>query len=405
MATVITNIGQLVTPLGIRPARGGDMGRLRIVEEMEILVDDRGAVEAIERSVPRSHDDRIIDAHGCIVIPGFVDAHTHAVFARGREAEFLARARGVPYDGGGILASSAHLAGTSRQQLIEHARPFLGRMLAHGTTTAEVKSGYGLSTEGEIKQLRAIAELATELPLRIVSTFLGAHSFPPDIDREAYLSQLTEEMLPRVAHERLACFCDVFCDRGFYTVDEARRILNAARDAGLGLKLHADELADTGGAALAAELQAVSADHLIRASEEGLRRLAEAGVVAVLLPGTSFTLGAPYAPARVMIERGVAVAVATDFNPGSCPIYAMPLIFSLAVTRLGLTVEETLTATTLNAAAALGLAETVGSIEVGKAADLLILNLETLDQLPYYFGHNPVARTVIGGRIAWESSP
>ena len=405
MATVITHIGQLVTPLGATAARGDAMGQLHIAHNVEILIEDRGRIAQISQTVPRDGVATVIDAGGGVIVPGFVDAHTHAVFARGREEEFLARAQGVAYDGGGILASADHVAQVTLEELIAHARPFLQRMLAHGTTTAEVKSGYGLSVDGEVKLLLAIRALGADLPLTLVPTFLGAHSFPQGMSRDDYLALLIEVMLPRVKQESLATFCVVFCDRGFYTPGEARAVLLAASAAGLGLKLHADELADTGGASLAADVGATSADHLIRANRAGLERLADAGVVAVLLPGTSFTLNTRYAPARDMVAMGVPVAVASDFNPGSCPIYSMPVMISLAVSRLGLTVEEAITASTLNGAAALGMAAQTGSVEVGKLADLLVLDLDSYRQLPYYFAHNPVRTVFVAGRVVHGDPP
>ncbi|UCF09413.1 MAG: imidazolonepropionase [Candidatus Bipolaricaulota bacterium] len=396
MATLITNIGELVTPIGSEALRGSAQGALDIRNDVEILIEDV-TITRVGRRLDRRDSLEIVDAGGGVVLPGFVDAHTHAVFARSRDEEFLARATGIPYDGGGILASAAHVAECSEDELVSRSRPFLQRMLAHGTTTAEIKSGYGLSVDGEVKMLRAVRRLAETLPMRLVPTFLGAHAVPEDTSRDDYLALLIEEMIPRVKQEALATYCDVFCDRGFFSVDEARAVLVAARAAGMRPKLHADELADTGGAALAAELRATSADHLLCSSDRNLRRLAAAGVVAVLLPGTSFTLDVGYAPARRMVAMEIPVALATDFNPGSCPIYSIPVILSLAVTRLGLSIEEAITAATLNAAAALDLADVVGSIEEGKRADLLILDLERHQQIPYYFAHNPVRKVFSGG--------
>jgi imidazolonepropionase len=396
MATLITGISELITPVGMTALRGAEQGAVRVVQDAEILFED-GVIVAVGQRLDRSGRPEIVDAEGRVAVPGFVDAHTHAVFARGREDEFLARAQGVPYDGGGILASAGHVAGSSHDDLVDHARPFLQRMLLHGTTTVEIKSGYGLSVDGELKMLSAIRTLAMDLPLEVIPTFLGAHAFPEGQSRDDYLATLIEEMIPRVRQEGLAVFCDVFCDRGFYDVKEARAILLAARAAGMELKLHADELAETGGAVLAAELHACSADHLLCSDDRGLRKLAAADVVAVLLPGTSFTLKVDYARARRMVSLDLPVAVATDFNPGSCPIYSMPAIISLAVTRLGLSVEEALTAATLNAAAAVGQAAVTGSLEVGKRADLLLLGLGRYQGIPYYFAHNPVDMVFVGG--------
>ena len=272
-------------------------------------------------------------------------------------------------------------------------------MIENGTTTVEIKSGYGLSLESETKLLLAIRQLRKTVPIRVVATFLGAHAFPKGVRRDDYISTIITEMIPTVRRRRLAQFCDVFCDEGFFTTSETRTILRAARGAGLRLKLHADELADVGGAELAADLEATSADHLLRTSERGMLRLREAGVIPVLLPGTAFTLGSPYAPARRMVDLDLPVALATDFNPGTCLIYSMWIIIGLAVMKMGLTIEEALTAATLNAAAALELSSEVGSLEVGKRADLLILDLDNYRQIPYFFGHNPVRMVLRDGEV------
>ncbi|MBC7092996.1 imidazolonepropionase, partial [Candidatus Bipolaricaulota bacterium] len=343
-----------------------------------------------------------LDVEGRTVTPGLVDPHTHAVFAGSRLPEFLARARGERYTGEGILTTVAAVREASELELAQLARPRLLRMLALGTTTVEVKSGYGLSTEDELKMLRAVRRLGEELSLTLVPTFMGAHAFPPDMPREAYLQGLIEDMIPRVAAQGLAQFCDVFCDRGFYTVDEARAILSAARAAGLGLKVHADELAPVGAAELAGELAAVSADHLLHVSPAGIRALARAGTVAVLLPATAFVLDEPYPPARDLLAAGVPVALGTDFNPGSCPVASMPLVMALSVLRLGMSPEETLAAATLNAAAALGLADRVGSLEVGKHGDLVVWDVDTFAEIPYWIGHHLVHAVVQRGRQVWQ---
>ena len=324
------------------------------------------------------------------------------MFAGHREQEFLARVRGESYTGGGILTTAEAVSKCSHEELVAGGRRFVRRMLERGTTTLEIKSGYGLSVCAELKMLRAIDALRKSEPMRIVPTFLGAHAFPPGQSRTSYIRTIIDEMLPMVASEKLAAYCDVFCDRGFYTIEEARTILLAAAAVGMRLKLHADELADTEGAALAAELGATSADHLILANEAGLLRMQESGVIPVLLPGTSFTLNADYAPARKMIALGLPVALATDFNPGTSLMYAMPTVISLAVMRLGLSAPQALTAATLNAAAALDLAAHTGTIEEGKAGDLLLLDIDSIDQLPYFFDHNPVDTVVVGGRVVYD---
>ena len=399
MRTLITGIGQLATPRGRGPVGGERMNALYVRDGVEILIED-GRISRIGRALPRTGVEETIDARGKLALPGFVDPHTHAVFAGTREDEFLARARGARYDGGGILETAKAVRAASEEDLARNTRIYLRRMLAWGTTTAEVKSGYGLTPESEVRLLLAVRRARKSLPMRIVPTFLGAHAFPPDVRRDDYISSIITEMIPTVRRRRLAQFCDVFCDVGFYTVPEARTILRAARGAGLRLKLHADELADSGGAALAAELSATSADHLLRTTESGMVRMRDAGVIPVLLPGTAFTLGTDYAPARRMIELGLPVALGTDFNPGTCLIPSMPMVIGLAVMRMKMTVEEAITAATLNAAAALELADEVGSLEEGKSADIVLVELDNYRQLPYFFGHNPVKLVLHAGRVA-----
>jgi len=403
MRTLIRGIGKLVTPTGTKPASGSHLESLETCTNAAVLIEN-GIIQTVfsDASRTNTHVDHVIDAEGRMAIPGLVDPHTHLVFAGHREKEFIARANGEPYTGGGILATAEAVARASLEELIECGRRFIREMLGRGTTTVEVKSGYGLAVEAELKQLRAIAALQKSEAARIVPTFLGAHAFPPDQSRSAYIQSIIHQMLPVVASEQLAVYCDVFCDRGFYTVDESRAILGAAGAAGLRPKLHADELADTGGAALAAEIGATSADHLICANEEGLIRMRDAGVIPVLLPGTSFTLGADYAPARRMIALDLPVALATDFNPGTSLICAMPTVISLAVMKLGMSAAQALTAATLNAAAALDLSDRVGTLEQGKVADLLLLDIDSVDQLAYFFDHNPVDTVVVGGRVVYD---
>jgi imidazolonepropionase len=378
------------------------MGTLQVSEGVDLLIVGE-RVARVGRHLDRSGVDRVVDAGGGVALPGLVDAHTHAVFAATREDELLARLRGAPYTEGGILSSARAVAATSEEVLAERASVHLRRMLAAGTTSVEVKSGYGLSVEGETKLLVAARLLRRLVPLRIVPTFLGAHAFPEGVRRDDYISAIIAEMIPVVRRRRLAQFCDVFCERGFYTPAEARTILRAARGAGLGVKLHADEFSETGGAELAAELGATSADHLLQVSERGMRALKQAGVIPVLLPGAAFFLGAAYAPARRMIDLDLPVALGTDFNPGTSPVYSMLVVIGLAVVQMKLSVEEAITAATLNAACAADLAEEVGSIEEGKAADVVLLDLETYRQIPYYFGHNPVRWVMKGGAVVYES--
>lgn len=398
MNLLLQGIGELATPKG-RAARGGPaQGEILVLRNAYVFLRD-GRVAEIGEGAPPPSSREVLDCEGRLVTPGLVDPHTHAVFAGKRVQEFLARARGERYTGGGILTTVSATRAATEEELVRLAKPRLLRMLAQGVTTVEIKSGYGLTIQDELKMLRAIRRLAEELPLTIVPTFLGAHAFPPEIPREKYLQILVEEMIPKVAAQGLAKFCDVFCDQGFYTVAEARGILTAARNFGLGMKIHADELAQVGAAELAAELSATSADHLLHASEAGIAALAQAGTVAVLLPGTAFVLDEPYPPARKLIEAGVPVALGTDFNPGSCPLASLPFAMSLAVLKLKMSPEEVLTAATLNAAAALGLAQELGSLEPGKAGDLVIWDVETFEEIPYWMGQNLVWAVVKGGRL------
>jgi imidazolonepropionase len=339
----------------------------------------------------------IVDCDGGILAPGFVDSHTHAVFGRARYEEQELRATGVPYQeiarrGGGIHASVRDLRERSENELFQLAAPRLTRLAASGVTTVEVKSGYGLSLDDEIKTLRVIRRLAEQLPIRIVPTFLGAHEIPLAYrerrdGRREYVDLIVHEMIPVVARERLARFADVFCEPGVFTVDESREILGAARAAGLGIKLHADELTSGGGAELAASMHAVSADHLAAVSDAGIGALAGAGTVATLLPATMLFLGKrDQAPARQMVERGVPVALATDFNPGTSPTTNFPLVLTLGVSQLRLSTAEALVAATVNGAAALSLADRVGQLAEGFSADLALWALEDSRELPYWVG-------------------
>ena len=385
MNTLITNISQLVTPLGLEPVNGASMGDIAVQEGVSIRIDD-GRIVEIAPHIDRKGIDLHIDARGAVVLPGLVDPHTHSVFAGTREEEFLSRLQGKAYDEGGIQSTAQAVASASEKDLVSAALPRLQLMLESGATTVEIKSGYGLSLEGETKLLLA----------------MGAHAFPKGIRHDDYISTIITEMIPMVRRRRLAQFCDVFCDEGFFSVSQTRTILRAAQGAGLHLKLHADELADVGGAELAADLGATSADHLLRTSERGMLRMKEAGVIPVLLPGTAFTLGSPYAPARKMIDLDLPVALATDFNPGTCLIYSLWTIIGLAVMRMGMTLEEALTAVTLNAAAALEMSDEVGSLEVGKRGDLILLDLDNYRQIPYFFGYNPVRTVLIDGEVVYD---
>lgn len=350
-----------------------------------------------------------IDCQGRCCVPGFVDPHTHMCFCHGREKEFSARLSGADYldilkTGGGILASVQEVRSTPEEELYRLTLERALSALRHGTTTLEMKSGYGLAVEPELKQLRVIGRIARDTPLRVVPTFLGAHAVPPEFSgrTDQYVDCLISEMIPAVSRAGQARFCDVFCEEGVFSVPQSRRILEAAAAAGMGLKLHADELSGTGGAELAALLHAVSADHLLAASDSGLRALASAGVVGVLLPAAAYSMRKQYAPARKMVSMNVPVAMATDCNPGSSFTESVPFIFGLAVLQMGLTVAEALTACTLNAACAVGMGREVGSLSAGKRADFLLLEGETPAILAFHAGVSPVAQVYVEGRLAWS---
>ena len=367
--------------------------------DVGVLVED-GRILSVndERTVRASAPDAaVVDCAGGVLTPGFVDSHTHAIFGRARYEEQELRAAGVPYmeiarRGGGIHASVRDLRARDEAQLFALAEPRLRALAASGVTTVEVKSGYGLSLDDELKTLRVVRRLADALPMRVRATWLGAHEIPLDFrersnGRREYLDLLVHEMLPAVARERLATFADVFCEPGVFTVEESREILTAARAAGLAIKLHADELTAGGGAELAASLNAVSADHLAAVSDAGIAALAMHDTVATLLPGTMLFLGKrDQAPARRFVDAGVPVALATDFNPGTSPTTNFPLILTLGVSQLRLSVAEAMLAGTVNAAAALGLADRVGQIVPGFSADLALWDIEDVRELPYWYG-------------------
>jgi imidazolonepropionase len=411
---LVENIGQLVTLSGPnRPRRGPEMSELGIIEGAALAVAE-GRIIAVDTAqdvrdeVELDDSTRRIDARGRAVLPGFVDPHTHAVFAGDRADEFGKRLAGATYleilaAGGGILDTVRRTRAASAAQLSEQSRAALRSMLEYGTTTVEIKSGYGLDEETELKQLEVIQQLATDPQLpHIAATFLGAHALPPEYKekREDYVNFLCEKVIPQVAEKKLAEFCDVFCEEGVFTIEESRRILEAGKRYGLKPKVHADEIVPLGGAGLAAEVGAVSADHLCYAREGDLGKMAEAGTVAVLLPGTSFMLRHKEdAPARRMVELGLPVALATDYNPGTCPVRSMALMIGLACLRMNLTPAEALCAATINAAWAIGRGKETGSLEPGKQADFLILDAPSYLHIPYRFGENLVRTVVKGGEV------
>jgi imidazolonepropionase len=409
MVLHIRNAAQLVrvSQHGEHRKRGSDMRDLGILDNGAVSVRN-GRIDWVGSTaeLPAVSGAEVIDASGKVVLPGFVDSHTHLIFAGTREDEFELRLQGVSYQeiaarGGGINATVGRVRAASKDELKDLARPRLARMLALGITTVEAKSGYGLSLADELKCLEAIAELNREQPCELVPTFLGAHEVPAEFrqDREAYLRLVIERMIPEVAQRRLAEFCDVFCEQGVFGVAESERILHAAVERGLKVKIHADEFSPLGGAELAARLGATSADHLLHVTDQGIEALRQAGTVATLLPGTAFFLGLPYGPARRLIDRGLPVALATDCNPGSSMTENLPLIGTIACTQMKMTPAEVITALTLNAAAALGRSDRIGSIEVGKQADLVICDVPNFKLLPYHFGVNHVWKVVKAGRV------
>jgi imidazolonepropionase len=413
---LIHNLAEVATPEGNVPSRGPDQRRVCRLRGAEVVCREGriafvGPPEERRRLCGEMDEAERLDGRGGTLIPGFVDPHTHLPWAGSREEEFAARLAGKTYQeiaatGGGILSTVAATRRAGEEELAANVLHRLDRMLAWGTTTAEAKSGYGLSRDDELKQLRAVQRAAGSHPVDLVATLLAAHEIPPEhrADRRRYLDLICDEIVPATAEAGLARFCDVFCEEGVFTAGESRRVLAAGARHGLLPRLHADEFVDSGGAELAAELGALSADHLIAVSPAGIEALARSGVTAVLLPGTSFFLMKHrYAPARQLVDSGVPVALATDCNPGSSHTESMPMVVVLAVFELGLTIEESLTAATLNAACCLGLGAEIGSVEPGKRADLVLLDAPNLLHLVYHYGINPVAAVVKGGRVVDSS--
>jgi imidazolonepropionase len=414
---LFVNASQVVTCAGpARARRGVEMSDAAIRTGVAVAVEDGRfvALDTAESLRERFPGAREIDCRQGVLTPGLVDSHTHGVFGRPRYEEQEMRAAGLDYmeiarRGGGIHSSVRDLRTRSEDVLFELARTRLARLASFGTTTVEVKSGYGLTLEDELKTLRVIARLEHALPMRIVPTFLGAHEIPLEhrestASRDAYVHTVIHEMIPAVARERLARFADVFCETGVYTVAESRAILTAAREAGLMIKLHADELTSSGGAELAASLGATSADHLAAVSDDGIAALGQGQTVATLLPGTMLFLGkTKHAPARRFIDAGVPVALATDFNPGTSPTPNLPLILALGVSQLRLSVAEVLIGATVNGAAALALAERIGQIAPGFSADLALFDIRDVRELPYWYGDNRCVATYVRGKACHTS--
>ena len=416
---LIDNASELITLAADVPGNGAadprvasSMRSLAIISGGSIAAFDGrivviGKTHEVRGRVRLTPNAEVIDAKGKVVLPGFVDSHTHLVFAGSREREFIQRAEGKTYleilgSGGGILSTVKATRDAAHSHLLSLGIENLDIMMCHGTTTVEIKSGYGLSVDEELKILRIIKELDKLHPVDIVSTFMGAHAVSAEYagDAEGYVQHVINDMLPAVKDENLAEFCDVFCEKGVFSVDQSRRILEAGLAFGLLPRIHADELGSSGGAELAAEIGAVSAEHLLYASEEGIRKMAEAGVTATLLPATSFTLGlGRYADARAFIQAGCPVALATDFNPGTSPTLSMQFVMNAAALGMKLHPAEIISATTVNAAHGLNRGNLIGSLEVGKVADMVVVNTDTYLRIPYKLGINIVDKVIKRGRL------
>ncbi len=409
---LIKNISSFVTmnANGELQKIGADMQNIDEIENGAMFFDEKvvwtGTTTDAEKLIADGtyKVDETIDAQGKTVLPGFVDSHTHYVFGGNRSNEFARRLRGVTYqelaaEGGGILRTMTATRNSTIEQLAQKGMYLANSAMKYGTTAVEIKSGYGLTVESELNQLKAIKILQKKMPLHISSTFLGAHDFPPEYknNHDKYIDIIVNEMIPQIKEQNLAEYCDAFIDEGYYSLDEGKRVLQAGLDAGMKLKVHCDELADTGSAALAASMGAVSADHLLFVSEKSIEAMRESGTVATLLPGTAYFIRMPYAPARKIIDMGAICALSTDTNPGSCYTENMQMILSLAVINMGMTAEEALTAATLNGARAINQSDKMGSLEVGKQANFTISNCDSYTDLFYHFGINPIESTWING--------
>lgn len=404
--------GQIVTAAGQGcPVKGRAMQKLDVIEKGWIACADGTIVavgnrDTIKNQIQVTNETHIIDAVGKVVTPGLVDSHTHLVFGGSREDEFYMRAQGVDYmeimgAGGGILSTVRSTRDASMEELVESGKQRLWWMLQLGVTTVECKSGYGLDLETELKQLEAVRILQQQQPVELVSTFMGAHAWPEEYknDEEGYVDFLISTVMPEVRSRELAEYVDVFCETGVFSVEQSCRILTRAKELGFKLRIHAEEMSTLGGTELAAELGATSADHLLMISQEGISRLRSSDVMPILLPATAFTLRKPYAPARLMIESGLPIALATDFNPGSCPTANLPLVMSMACLYMGLSPEEVFHAVTINASYSLDRSHEIGSIEVGKQADLVVFDTDHYRKIPYYYGVNLVDTVIKQGRV------
>ena len=412
---IIKNAAQLVTCSGFKAKQGKEMSNLHVIENGALVIEN-GTI----RSVGKTNDilngfnntiDKfnVIDAGGKAVLPGFVDSHTHFIFGGYRAEEFSWRLRGDSYmdileKGGGILSTVKATRAAKKETLIKTGIKRLNSMLSFGVTTVEGKSGYGLDLKTEIKQLEVMKDLNRRHPIDIVSTFLGAHALPEEYKgrADAFIDDIIDHVLPVVIDGNLAEFCDVFCEKNVFSVEQSRRLLLKAKEKGLKIKIHADEIERLGGAELAADIGAVSADHLLRASDKGIHSIAKAGVVATLLPGTAFCLKESYAKGRYMIDNNCAVALASDLNPGSCYSESIPLIFALATLYMNISTEEAITAFTINGAAALGRADRIGSLDTGKYGDVIILKYPSYQFIPYHVGISTIEKVIKRGRVVFD---
>ncbi len=404
--------GQVVTAAhGTCPVRGRDMQELEVIERGWVACAGEriaavGPRASVENQVEVTSRTQVIDAQGKVVTPGLIDPHTHLIFGGSREDEFYLRARGADYmeimeAGGGILSSVRATRSASLEELVASGRQRLQWMLQMGVTTVECKSGYGLDLQTELKQLEAVRILQQEQPVELVPTFLGAHAWPPEYEgnQEGYVGFLVDTVLPAVREQGVAEYVDVFTEKGVFSVEQSRRIFQRAVELGFSLRVHADEMHTLGGAELAAELGMASADHLLMVSPQGISALAESDVMPILLPGTAFSLRKPYAPARKMLEAGLPLALATDFNPGSCPTANLVLVMSLACLYMAMTPEEVFNAVTINAAHSLGRSSRLGSLEPGKQADVVIFGVDDYKKVPYFIGVNLVETVIKAGRL------
>ncbi len=407
--TLVKNIGLLQTPVGSFSHTGEKQGENLKLKDAAILIED-GYIREIcqdgELPAGAQDADTVVDAEGKFVTPGLVDGHTHLVFGGYRHGEIPMKLAGATYldilkAGGGILDTVRHTRDESFQQLYDKTYDFLDEMLTLGVTTCEAKSGYGLDLDTEMKMLKIVKQLQEDHPMDLVSTFMGAHAVPPEYEgrADAYIEFLCEKVLPKVAEEKLAEFADVFCEDSVFDVAQSKTYMEKAKELGFGLKIHADEIEEIGGSELAGEMGAISAEHLIAIGEKGLASMAKAGTTAMLLPATSFYLGKTFAPARRMIELGIPVAIASDFNPGSCPGLNLQFVLNLGYLRYRMKPEEILTALTINPACAIGRGQQCGTLEPGKKGDLVIWDAPNMEMLCYRFGSNLALQVIKDGEI------